>query len=155
MDVQIRFATTDDAEIIADFNAAMAIETEHLELDRDRLAAGVYALLDDRAKGFYLVAESRGRVIAQTMVTYEFSDWRNATFWWIQSVYVLPQHRRRGVFRDLFFHVRRYAQQSGGVCGVRLYVERSNFKAQETYAKLGMRRASYEMYELDFVIPRK
>ena len=98
MTIRVRRALLADAKIIAEFNSAIAKETEHLELDRKRLLRGVKALLKDSSKGFYLLAEVKERVAGQLMITYEWSDWRSATFWWIQSVYVAPEFRNAGVF---------------------------------------------------------
>ena len=154
MDVTIRRAAPGDAEVIAHYNAAMALETEHIGLDRKRLLAGVRALLADASKGFYLVAESADAVAGQMMITFEWSDWRNGVFWWIQSVYVEPAWRRRGVFRGLYRHALEQARAAGIVCGLRLYVEAGNEAARRTYAALGMEKTVYEMFEVDFVIRR-
>jgi ribosomal protein S18 acetylase RimI-like enzyme len=150
----IRAGEMGDAPVIAAFNAALARETEALELDADRLLTGVRAVLDDPAKGFYLVAVQDGRVIGQLMITYEWSDWRNGVFWWVQSVYVSPAARGRGAYRKLHSELLRRAQEQGGVCGVRLYVERRNEAAKGAYAKLGMSATAYEMWEEDFVVAR-
>ena len=150
----IRDGLPADAPVIAAFNAAMARETEALELDPVRLLAGVRAVFDDPAKGFYLVAEQDGEVIGQLMITFEWSDWRNAVFWWVQSVYVAPAARGRGVYRMLYGELLRRAQERGGVCGIRLYVEHNNEAAKRTYAKLGMSATVYEMWEEDFVLER-
>lgn len=152
--VIIRPATEEDAPAIAEFNRAMALETENLELDRERVLRGVRALLADSAKGFYIVAETAGRVVGQTMVTYEWSDWRNGTFWWIQSVYVAPEHRGSGIFRLLYQHLRELGEADSEVCGLRLYVEHENERAQRIYAGLGMSPTHYRMMEVDFVIRR-
>lgn len=152
--LEVRRATPADRDVIAAYNAAMAHETEHLTLDAERLRAGVSAVLADPARGFYLVAEQGGLVVGQMMITYEWSDWRNAVFWWIQSVYVHPEHRREGVFKALYSYVEQAARQDPGVCGLRLYVERENQRARAVYARLGMRHAPYEMFELDFVLAR-
>lgn len=154
MTINLREATANDAGVITKFNAAMAEETEEITLDQDRLASGVRAVLDDRSKGFYLVAESRGEVIGQTLITYEWSDWRNGVFWWIQSVYVKPEFRGQGIFTQIYEYVAGLARDSGNVCGLRLYVEHENERAQRTYERLGMRRTVYHMYEADFVISR-
>jgi GNAT superfamily N-acetyltransferase len=151
---EIRAAEGSDAETIAKFNAAMARETEHLDLDPERLLNGVRALLCDPGKGFYLVACAGGEVIGQLMITYEWSDWRNGNFWWIQSVYVRPDWRGEGVFRRLYQEVERQARQLGGCCGLRLYVELDNTRAQQVYARLGMRETAYKIYESDFVLSR-
>ena len=141
----IRTATPSDSQTIADFNAAMALETEHLTLDSDRVLAGVEALLDDSSKGFYLLAERDGQVTGQMMLTYEWSDWRNATFWWIQSVYVTPEHRRKGVYKALYSALKQMAPDS--VCGFRLYVEQDNEQAKSTYRNLGMDATHYQIFE--------
>jgi len=149
--LRARQAMPDDLEILVEFNAAMARETEGKALDRDRLRAGVAAVLTDGDRGFYLVAESAGTVVGQLLVTFEWSDWRNGYFWWIQSVYVAPEHRRRGVYRMLETRVRDEARRRGHVCGLRLYVARGNRIAQRVYANLGMRRSQYEMFEVDLM----
>jgi GNAT superfamily N-acetyltransferase len=154
MDVKIRRAKLADAETISDFNHSLALETEHIKLDRKRLLRGVKALLKDDSKGFYILAEIGGHVIGQLMITYEWSDWRNATFWWIQSVYVAQEYRGRGVFTELFHHIGKKSRKNKSVCGLRLYVERSNSRAQKTYKHLGMNKSDYDLYEIDFVIQR-
>lgn len=148
-DCQIRPARPSDAPVIADFNARLAWETEHLRLDPCTVAAGVEAILQDPAKGLYFLAESRGAVIGQCSVTGEWSDWRNGLFWWLQSVYIDQAHRGRGVFRLLFEHVRRTALATGAI-GLRLYVEQENLAAQDTYRKVGMNRTRYEVFEMAF-----
>ena len=152
MSVIVRPASSADTDIIARFNRAMAAETEGLELDPERARAGVEAVLADSGKGFYLVAEEDGRVVGQLMVTFEWSDWRNGSFWWIQSVYVDPAHRRRGIFRRLYEETLERARSQPGVCGLRLYVEGENRRAQRTYESLGMRLTPYRLYEVDFVL---
>ncbi|MBM3736070.1 MAG: GNAT family N-acetyltransferase [Acidobacteria bacterium] len=150
----IRPGRPDDTEVIARYNAAMALETESLELDLPRLEAGVRAILEDAGKGFYLVAEQDGEVIGQVMVTFEWSDWRNGTFWWIQSVYVAPGHRGQGVFKSLYRRLEEDAARGGGVCGLRLYVEQENERAQAVYARLGMSATRYRLLEVDSVLRR-
>ena len=153
--VIIRPATLADAEIIARFNAAIAVETEHLTLDPDRLLLGVRAVLADANKGFYIVAEADGGVVGQLMITHEWSDWRNGMFWWIQSVYVDPAYRNQKIFSHLHRTIEKMAHDDGAVCGIRLYVERANTRAQTVYKNLGMHPTVYEMYETDFVLGRE
>ncbi len=154
MPFTIRPAALSDAETIAGFNAAMALETEDLQLDRPRLLEGVRAVLGDPSKGFYVVAEAEDGVAGQMMITFEWSDWRNGVFWWIQSVYVRPECRRQGVFQGLYRHVEAQARAAGNVCGLRLYVERHNERAQRTYRRLGMKETDYLVYEVDFILRR-
>jgi len=154
VDIQIRDARPSDAPILAEYNARMAEETEQLSLDRARLLLGVEAVLRDPAKGFYLAAEIGGELAGQLMVTYEWSDWRNGTFWWIQSVYVRQEYRQQGVFRALYRHVHAQARAREDVCGLRLYVEHENRRALRTYQSLGMRETPYRMMEEDFVLAR-
>ncbi len=154
MNVIIRNAERRDAKTIAQCNAAMAKETEHLELDFQRLFDGVNGLFNNPTLGFYIVAEENGLFAGQMMITYEWSDWRNGVFWWIQSVYVRPEFRSAGVFRKLYEHIIEQAKQKGNVCGIRLYVEKENERAHSVYEKLGMKRTAYDMFEVDFVIKR-
>jgi GNAT superfamily N-acetyltransferase len=152
MPPSIRLATVADTPVIVRFNTRMADETEHITLDQERLKAGVDALLRDPSKGVYYLAEQNNGVVGQMMITYEWSDWRNGTFWWIQSVYVENSTRGSGVFRALFDHVHSLAKARTDVCGLRLYVERTNDRAKRTYDRHGMRLSHYEMFEMDFVL---
>ena len=145
--IETRLAVCGDAATLVGFNQAMARETESKSLSNATLREGVETVLRDPLHGFYVVADT-GREIAGTLlVTYEWSDWRNGRFWWIQSVYVRPEHRRRGVYRALHEFVRDRARTVGGVVGLRLYVERDNATAQRTYAALGMNATAYRMCE--------
>ena len=155
MTIQIRTAEPRDVPTIVEFNARMAEETEHLTLQRARLLPGVETVVADPARGIYFVAVADGAVVGQLMITYEWSDWRNGTFWWIQSVYVRQDFRKRGVFRSLYRHVHDLARSREGVCGLRLYVEQENRRAQDTYRSLGMRETPYRMMEEDFVLGRE
>ena len=148
--IRIRRAAPDDFTFIVESNIAMALETEDLMLDETRVKSGVGAVLADSSLGFYLVAEIDGHPAGQLMVTYEWSDWRNGLWWWIQSVYVRPEHRRRGVYTALHRYVADEAQAAGGVCGIRLYVEQENTTAQQVYQSLNMYRTRYHMYEIEF-----
>jgi ribosomal protein S18 acetylase RimI-like enzyme len=142
----IRHAQRQDIASLASWNAAMAWETEHKSLDSAVLTRGVTAVFDEPRRGFYLIAEHAGAAVACLMITYEWSDWRGGDFWWIQSVYVVPQARRTGVFRAMHADVARRACEAGAV-GLRLYVETENERAQRTYEELGMERCAYAMYE--------
>ncbi len=151
-EITVRPATLADLEVLVRFNAAIAKETEGRNLDMKRLRKGTRAVLESSARGFYLVAETKAGVVGQLFVTYEWSDWRNGLFWWIQSVYVEPSVRGRGVYRALHAHVLSDARARGDVCGLRLYVEKENEAAQEAYTRLGMTRTPYRVYEQDFVL---
>ena len=133
----------------------MALETEDLSLDLDRLRDGVHALFEQPGRGVYYVAELDGQRAGQMMITYEWSDWRNGLFWWIQSVYVEPRFRSQGVFKAIYRHVQHLARTTPGVCGLRLYVENSNSQAQEIYQRLGLQRTAYQMFEVDFILGRE
>jgi GNAT superfamily N-acetyltransferase len=143
----VRPATPADAPLVIDFNLRLARESEGKTLDPAVLAAGVRAALADPRRALYFLAEGEGAVAGQIMVTFEWSDWRNGWLWWIQSVFVRPELRRRGVFRALFAHVEKLARQGPDVVGLRLYVENNNRAAQETYYRLGMKNASYFVLE--------
>lgn len=143
----IRPARPEDVPTMVRFQMRMARETEGIELDRDRLTAGVRAALADPSKGTYWVAELEGRVVASLLVTPEWSDWRNATVWWVQSLYVRPEHRREGVFRAMFQHLRALVEGSDEVAGIRLYVATENTAARRAYESLGMDGERYRIYE--------
>jgi GNAT superfamily N-acetyltransferase len=147
--IAIRTACRADIPALVEWNAAMARETEGKTLDHALLARGVAAVLEEPRRGFYLVAETGGAALGGLLVTYEWSDWRNGDFWWIQSVYVTPAARRGGVFRALHAEVERRARAAAAV-GLRLYVETANVRAQTTYEPLGMQRCHYLMYERAF-----
>lgn len=147
--MRVRPATPDDLERIVEGNLAIAQETEGLALDRARLTDGVRAVLEGRASGLYRLAERDGAVLGQLMVTFEWSDWRNADLWWIQSVYVWPEHRRQGVFQTLYRALEGEALRAGA-SGLRLYVEVDNARAHATYGALGMDGDRYRVFERMF-----
>jgi ribosomal protein S18 acetylase RimI-like enzyme len=145
--IKIRLATADDAQVLIDFNSAMALETEGKQLLPEVIGAGVRRLLEKPTSGFYVIAESGARAVGALMITAEWSDWRNGNFWWIQSVYVRPEYRRQGLYRRLYQHVQELAARDPAVCGFRLYVERENRRAQATYRTLGMNETRYLVFE--------
>jgi GNAT superfamily N-acetyltransferase len=147
MSFSIRQAVAADAAVVVEFNRLLAQESEGKTLDVGVLSRGVAAGLADPRKSVYFLAEEDGAAVGQIMFTTEWSDWRNGWFWWIQSVYIRPEARRRGVFRALFEQVRKAALAAGNVIGLRLYVERDNHIAQETYRNLGMDAAGYLVFE--------
>ena len=145
MSILIRPAGPADEDVLVAFNAALAWESERKQLDLAILRTGVRAVFADPAKGFYVVAERDGEVIGQSAITYEWSDWRNGWFWWVQSVYVREDARRQGVFSALYRHLEAAAAVDPAVIGVRLYVERENDRARQTYCALGLVEEPYFM----------
>lgn len=146
-EVVIRKADKRDVAVLVEFNCALARETEDKELIPDIISSGIKTLLEDSNLGFYIVAERNGEIIGTLMITTEWSDWRNGMFWWIQSVYVRSDCRRQGIFKHLYQHVQTLALANPKVCGFRLYVERENTTAQQTYKSLGMEQTHYKMFE--------
>jgi len=144
--ISIRKATHADASAIIGFQQKMAWETEQMTLPSDTVTKGVNAVFENSTRGQYWVAEDNGQVVASLLITYEWSDWRNTNVWWFQSVYVLPEWRRNGIFRAMYNHIKEEADKTG-VAGLRLYVETNNKRAQKTYEALGMRCEHYTMYE--------
>ncbi|WP_455242890.1 GNAT family N-acetyltransferase [Petrachloros mirabilis] len=157
-EIIVRLAGQADVEEIVAFSAAMAHETEGRRLDVTRLRAGTASLLATPEHGFFMVAEAlrpeKRELVGQMMITFEWSDWRNAAFWWIQSVYVDPAWRRRGIYRTMHHSILERAQADPNVCGVRLYVERENRTAQLVYQRVGLTPSGYTVFEQDFVLTR-
>ncbi len=154
--IHIRQAGQDDTSTITAFNRAMAFETEQRQLDATTLRDGVRSILSKPEYGFYILAERShlGEVqsIGQLMITYEWSDWRNGVFWWIQSVYVVPEERGRGVYYAMHQYILTQARADQRVCGIRLYVARDNQRARTAYQRVGLFHSPYELYEQDFVL---
>jgi ribosomal protein S18 acetylase RimI-like enzyme len=144
--MEILKATKQDAEIICKNNIRMAKETENINLSSETALQGVLALIDHPSKGFYLLARIDEKIVGQLMITYEWSDWRNNTIWWIQSVYVIPSYRRKGVFQSLFSFVMNMAKEQN-IPSLRLYVYHENTSAIKVYEKLGMKQTAYVMFE--------
>ena len=145
--MNIRIATPADADSLVEFNQAMALETESKQLDPDILRRGVEAVFNNEKKGFYVVAEEGGKIVGGLMITYEWSDWRASWFWWIQSVYIVPEARGQGVYTRLYDFVKTKAADAKNVCGFRLYVETENLHAQKVYEKVGMTASHYLLFE--------
>jgi len=145
----IRRARPEEIDQITDFNLCLARESEALDLDPSVVRRGVEAVLAHPDRGFYVLAESSAGVLGQLLITREWSDWRCAFFWWLQSVYVAPEHRRRGVLRALVDRIVAMARQEGDVCGLRLYAHQENASAVQAYLRLGMRPLDYRMISLD------
>jgi GNAT superfamily N-acetyltransferase len=145
--IRMRLARRRDAPVLIAFNAAMALETERKALFPEIIGAGVRRLLTRPGSGFYVIAQAGSEVAGSLMVTTEWSDWRNGDFWWIQSVYVRPEFRRKGVYKRLYRYVQRLAAKRRSVCGFRLYVERGNRRAKAAYRAAGMRQTGYLVFE--------
>lgn len=146
--MELRLAKPSDIDIIAINNNLMALETEGKELDMEVVTNGVKGVFDKPERGFYLVTEINGKVAANLMITYEWSDWRNSNIWWIQSVYVIKGHRRKGLYKALYEKIKQMAKLEG-IKVIRLYVEEENTVAQTTYKNLGMQHSYYHLYEAD------
>ena len=145
----IRKALNKDIDVIARYNYNLAYETENKILDMNILTKGVEAIIKDENKGIYHVCEINGEVVGQIMYTFEWSDWRNGTFLWIQSVYVNKEFRGMGVFKALYKFIRDIADNDNNICGIRLYVEKENTIAKKTYKNIGMKECNYYIYEYD------
>jgi GNAT superfamily N-acetyltransferase len=146
-EVIVRRAAPCDADALVRFNRAMARETEGRELAQAVVSAGVRSVFDDPGKGFYIVAEAGGTPAGSLLVTREWSDWRNGYYWWIQSVYVVPERRGKGIYRLLHRRVEELARSEGNVCGLRLYVDSGNSAAKAVYGKMGMQKSRYDLFE--------
>jgi ribosomal protein S18 acetylase RimI-like enzyme len=143
----VRKAKNKDKNSILEFQLAMAKETENIDLDPETVANGVLAVIKDSTKGCYYVAEKEDKVIGSLLTTYEWSDWRNGTILWIQSVYVLPEYRRKGVYSLLYSHIKKLVFENNDLKGIRLYTEKNNLTAQKAYKKLGMDADHYITFE--------
>jgi ribosomal protein S18 acetylase RimI-like enzyme len=145
--IKIRKADVSDIHIIVEFQKCMALETENLVLDPTTVFLGVSAVLNDPSKGQYFLAECGGVVISSLLVTFEWSDWRNGQVWWLQSLYVVPDFRRKGVFRQMFLFLKNEILNDTNLKGIRLYVDKSNKLAQDVYQALGMDGEHYQVFE--------
>lgn len=147
--MNIRKALNKDIDVIARYNYNLAYETENKILNMNILTKGVEAIIKDENKGIYHVCEINGEVVGQIMYTFEWSDWRNGTFLWIQSAYVNKEFRGMGVFKALYKFIRDIADNDNNICGIRLYVEKENTIAKKTYKNIGMKECNYYIYEYD------
>jgi ribosomal protein S18 acetylase RimI-like enzyme len=145
--LQVRRATENDQSFIVDFQLAMALETEAMQLDKPTVQKGVANVFTDSSKGVYYVAELNKKIIGGLLTTFEWSDWRNGTVLWIHSLYIVPEHRGKGYFRQMYSYLREFVQNSTDYRGLRLYVEKNNASAQGVYKKLGMSAEHYDLYE--------
>ena len=145
--ISVRPAKREDAGKILDFQLLLAYETENLSLDKLIVSKGIKEVFDDAGKGQYYVAEISGKMVSCLLITYEWSEWRNANIWWLQSVYVDALHRRTGVFRKMYDHLLNMVLADNGVAGLRLYVEKNNTRAQKMYRSLGMDGDHYSVFE--------
>ena len=143
----VRKATLNDLHAIVQFQLAMATETEGIKLDKEIVINGVKKVLTDGTKGQYYVAEINGNIVSSLLTTYEWSDWRNGTILWIQSVYVLPEYRRKGIYSKMYTHVKKLVLSDENLNGIRLYADKNNEAAQKTYKKLGMSPDHYVTFE--------
>lgn len=145
--MQIRTAKITDIDSIVEFQLKMANETEGIELHLPTVKNGVTAVIQDIKKGQYYVAEIEGKVVASLLTTYEWSDWRNGTVLWIQSVFVLKEYRRKGVYRSMYSFIKNMVLKEKNLNGIRLYADKSNYPAHKTYKQLGMNPDHYITFE--------
>lgn len=145
--ITIRTANRDDAAQILEYQLMLAHETETVALDKLVVSKGIKAVFDDPGKGTYYVAQQKEQVIGCCLITFEWSEWRNGTVWWLQSVYVDIRHRRNGVFKKMYEHLTKTIAQNPTILGLRLYVDKSNLRAQKVYGTLGMNGEHYTVYE--------
>lgn len=147
MNLQIRKGQTDDIATIVEFQLAMAKETENLQLDKPTVEKGVAAVFNDSSKGQYFVAEMDHEIAASLMITFEWSDWRNGVVYWIQSVYVKEGFRRLGIYKKMYSHIQNLVMSDENIRGIRLYVDKTNHRAQQTYKNTGMNGEHYQLFE--------
>jgi GNAT superfamily N-acetyltransferase len=147
MNYIIRKADSSNSAVVQDFQVKMAMETEGLKLDREVLKSGVEAVFADKNKGQYYLAEHEGEIVGCLLITPEWSDWRTGWVWWIQSVFVVPAHRKRGVFKTMYTYLKNQVEKSDDLRGLRLYVEKNNLSAQKVYKAMGMTDDHYDLYE--------
>ena len=145
LNYNIQIGTQADIKAIAQFQVDMALESEGTTLSIDTVIPGVEAAINDSNKATYVIAYLSGNPIASLMITKEWSDWTNKWYWWIQSVYVIPQYRGKGVYKAMYNKIKDMALQNG-VTQIRLYVDKTNVNAQKVYQKLGMSECHYLMY---------
>ena len=145
--ITVRKGKQSDNQTIIDFQVKMAKETEQINLDLDIVRKGVKAIFNSPAKGIYFVAESGNKIIASLLITFEWSDWRNGNVYWIHSVYVLPEFRKKGVFKTMYLHMKNIAQKDKNIRGLRLYVDKTNTNARKVYETMGMDGNHYLLYE--------
>lgn len=145
--MEVRKAITEDIKSIVDFQLKMAAETEGINLHEPTVTKGVAAVINDNTKGQYYVTEINKRIVASLLTTYEWSDWRNGTILWIQSVYVLNEYRRKGVYQNMYSHIKQLVLENEKLNGIRLYADKSNLAAHKTYQKLGMSPDHYITFE--------
>jgi GNAT superfamily N-acetyltransferase len=145
--ITIRPSKREDVPVLANFQQLLAAETENVQLNTDVVSAGMRALFEDPSKGVYYVAESEDNIIGCYLITYEWSDWRNGMVWWLQSVYVTARHRKQGVFKSMYDHIIETISEDPNILGLRLYVDKTNTRAQQVYASMGMNGDHYTVFE--------
>lgn len=145
--MKVRKANINDVERIVDFQLFMAKETEGIELHKPTVTLGVTAVVKDNSKGQYYIAEIENKIVASLLTTFEWSDWRNGTILWIQSVYVVKTYRRKGVYKNMYAHIKQLVLENNNLNGIRLYADKNNLPAQKTYQNLGMSPDHYITFE--------
>lgn len=147
MNIHIRKAKETDLPTIVEFQLAMALETENLQLNKAIVEKGVSAAFKDSGKGQYFVTEIDGEIASSLMITPEWSDWRNGMVYWIQSVFVKEEFRRLGIYKKMYAHIQNLVKENENIRGIRLYVDKTNIGAQKTYENTGMNGEHYQLFE--------
>jgi len=145
--IKVRAASIFESEIIINFQIKMALETENLKLEKSSVRKGINAVFKDLSKGKYYVAEENCRIVGSLLTTYEWSDWKNGMILWIQSVYIIPEYRRKGIFKKMYIYLKKMVEESDELIGLKLYVNKTNIVAQKTYEKIGMDGEHYKLFE--------
>ena len=145
--IKVRAANILESKSIINFQINMAFETENVKLEKSSVKKGINAVFKDSSKGKYYVAEENDRIVGSLLTTNEWSDWKNGIILWIQSVYIIPEYRRKGIFKLMYSYLKKMVEESNGLIGLRLYVNKTNIIAQRTYEKIGMDSEHYKLYE--------
>lgn len=145
--LSFRKADLDDAEVIAKNNILLAEESENYKIDYETTLEGVKSIIDDKTKGFFVIAEENNKIVGHMIVTFEWSDWHNKNTWWLQSLFVDRSCRKKGVFTKMFEHVKNKAVEQN-VDVIRLYVHNNNTNAIKAYEKINMINKPYKIYQV-------
>jgi ribosomal protein S18 acetylase RimI-like enzyme len=145
--VTVRVGTPADLDACVRGDLGNAWETETLRLDEAVVRRAWADLLSDPSKGVVFVAIDGGRPVGTGYVSFEWSTWHAAWYWWIQSLYVVPGSRGTGVYSAMWTAIQDEARRRSGVRAIRLYVERHNELGLRAYRGHGMEETPYLVFE--------